>query len=54
MSGSILIVDDDKAHLSMLETIFTGWGFKTTGVEDGANAIEEVQGTVSMPNMWHC
>ena len=43
MSGSILIVDDDKAHLSMLETIFTGWGFKTTGVEDGANAIEEVQ-----------
>jgi len=43
MSGSILIVDDDKAHLSMLETIFTGWGYKTTGVEDGANAIEEVQ-----------
>ncbi|AMK11259.1 sigma-54-dependent transcriptional regulator [Pseudodesulfovibrio indicus] len=43
MSGSILIVDDDKAHLSMLETIFSGWGYTATGAEDGADAIEEVR-----------
>lgn len=43
MNGSILIVDDDKAHLSMLQTVLAGWGYKVSGVEDGADAIAGVQ-----------
>jgi len=43
MNGSILIVDDDQAHLSMLQTILSGWSYKVTGVEDGADAIASVR-----------
>lgn len=43
MSAKILVVDDDKAHLSMLETVLTGWGYAVVGVEDGADAIENVK-----------
>ncbi|MDW7773331.1 MAG: sigma-54 dependent transcriptional regulator [Desulfobulbaceae bacterium] len=43
MNGSILIVDDDKAHLSMLQTILSGWGYTVAGVEDGAEAITGVK-----------
>jgi two-component system response regulator HydG len=43
MKGSILIVDDDRAHLSMLETILAGWGYRVAGVEDGADAIAAVK-----------
>ena len=42
MKGEILIVDDDKAHLSMLNTVLNGWGFQTVEVEDGSDAINEV------------
>ncbi|HBU37334.1 MAG TPA: two-component system response regulator, partial [Planctomycetaceae bacterium] len=45
MSALILIVDDDKAHLSMLETMLKGWGYSVEGVEDGADAIEKVMET---------
>ena len=43
MNGSILIVDDDNAHLSMLKTILTGWHYEVTGVGDGADAIAAVR-----------
>jgi len=43
MNGEILIVDDDKAHLSMLRTVLKGWGYQTFGVEDGSDAISQVQ-----------
>ncbi len=43
MKGEILIVDDDGAHLSMLRTVLTGWGYQTAEVEDGADAITEVR-----------
>jgi two-component system response regulator HydG len=43
MKGEILIVDDDKAHLSMLHTVLNGWGFQTVEVEDGSDAINEVR-----------
>jgi len=43
MNGSILIVDDDKAHLSMLMTILEGWRYGVEGVEDGADAIARVR-----------
>ena len=45
MKGKILIVDDDKAHLSMLKTVLNGWGFQTVEVEDGSDAINEVHDT---------
>ncbi|MDD3620407.1 MAG: sigma-54 dependent transcriptional regulator, partial [Desulfobulbaceae bacterium] len=42
MKGSILVVDDDKGHLSMLRTILSGWGYEVTGAADGADAIAAV------------
>ena len=45
MTASILIVDDDKGHLSMLKTILAGWGHAVEGVEDGGNAIDKVRET---------
>lgn len=43
MKPTILVVDDDKAHLSMLQTILKGWGYTTEGVEDGGDAIDKVK-----------
>lgn len=43
MKATILIVDDDQAHLSMLTTILSGWGYATEGAEDGSEAIELVR-----------
>jgi two-component system response regulator HydG len=43
MKSEILIVDDDKAHLSMLKTVLKGWGYQTVEVEDGSEAIFQVQ-----------
>lgn len=43
MKGEILIVDDDSAHLSMLKTVLSGWGYQTTEVEDGSDAIYQVR-----------
>jgi two-component system response regulator HydG len=43
MSGSLLVVDDDRAHLAMLRTILGGWGYRVTGVEDGGEAIAAVR-----------
>jgi len=42
MNGSLLIVDDDSGHLSMLRTILDGWGYGVEGVEDGEDAISRV------------
>ncbi|MDY0351215.1 MAG: sigma-54 dependent transcriptional regulator [Desulfobulbaceae bacterium] len=42
MKGSILVVDDDKGHLSMLRTMLSGWGYEVTGAADGADAIAAV------------
>jgi two-component system response regulator HydG len=43
MKGEILIVDDDKSHLSMLRTILRGWNYLTVEVEDGKDAIQAVR-----------
>jgi two-component system response regulator HydG len=43
MKAEILIVDDDKAHLSMLKTVLKGWGYRTVEVEDGSEAIIQVR-----------
>ena len=43
ISGNILVVDDDRAHRTMLCTLLDGWGFSVEEADDGARAIERVQ-----------
>ena len=40
---SILIVDDDSTHRTMLRTLIGGWGYDIVEAEDGSTAIEKVQ-----------
>ncbi|PIE70069.1 MAG: two-component system response regulator [Deltaproteobacteria bacterium] len=40
---SILIVDDDTAHRTMLATLIKGWGYTITQAEDGSTAIDAVR-----------
>jgi two-component system response regulator HydG len=40
--GSILVVDDDRAHRTMLRTLLAGWGYAVQEADDGARAIEQV------------
>ena len=42
MWGNILVVDDDRAHRTMLRTLLGGWGFSVEEADDGARAIEKV------------
>ncbi len=41
--NSILVVDDDPAHRTMLRTLVTGWGYEVSEAEDGTVAIEKVR-----------
>jgi two-component system response regulator HydG len=43
MKGNILIVDDDKAHLSMLQTLLKSLSDSIECVTDGEDAIREAQ-----------
>jgi len=40
--NSILVVDDDPAHRTMLRTLLNGWGYNTSEADDGSTAIERV------------
>ena len=40
--NTILVVDDDNAHRTMLYTLLSGWGYEVTEADDGATAIEKV------------
>ncbi|MFC1839760.1 sigma-54-dependent transcriptional regulator [Thermodesulfobacteriota bacterium] len=40
---SILIVDDDTAHRTMLKTLLNGWGYSTEEADDGSTAIEKAE-----------
>ena len=40
--GTILVVDDDRAHRTMLRTLLGGWGYAVSEADDGARAIEKV------------
>ena len=40
---SILIVDDDSAHRTMLMTLVKGWGYEVTDADDGQTAIDLVE-----------
>ena len=40
---SILIVDDDLAHRTMLRTLIARWGYQVVDIDDGAGAIDAVK-----------
>jgi len=40
---TILVVDDDTAHRTMLRTLITGWGYILAEADDGEKAVEAVQ-----------
>jgi two-component system response regulator HydG len=41
--NTILIVDDDSAHRTMLRTLIGGWGYNIVEADDGSTAIEKVK-----------
>ena len=43
MTTSVLIVDDDPGHLSMLETLIQGWGYSVDRAEDGSVAVLKIK-----------
>ncbi len=40
--NTILVVDDDQAHRTMLRTLLSGWGYKIVEADDGKVAVEKV------------
>jgi two-component system response regulator HydG len=40
--SSVLVVDDDPAHRTMLRTLLAGWGYGIVEADDGSAAIERV------------
>ena len=40
---TVLVVDDDSAHRTMLRTLVGGWGYHIDEADDGSTAIEEVE-----------
>ncbi len=42
-SESILVVDDDQAHRTVLATLIAGWGYRVQEADDGQAAIEQVK-----------
>ena len=42
MKNTILVVDDDLAHRTMLSTLLGGWGFDVSEADDGGKAVEAV------------
>ena len=41
--NTVLVVDDDSAHRTMLQTLISGWGFDVTEADDGETAINAVR-----------
>jgi len=42
-NSTILIVDDDNSHRTMLRTLMGGWGYRVSEANDGSAAISMVQ-----------
>jgi two-component system response regulator HydG len=42
-NGTILVVDDDTAHRTMLRTLVGGWGYAIHEADDGGTAIDQVR-----------
>ena len=43
--STVLVVDDDSAHRTMLMTLIGGWGYAVSQADDGSTAIEKVKET---------
>jgi len=43
--NTILVVDDDSAHRTMLRTLISGWGYAVSEADDGSVAIEKIKET---------
>jgi len=41
-TNTVLVVDDDPAHRTMLRTLLTGWGYAVIEADDGSSAIDRV------------
>ncbi len=41
-NNTVLVVDDDPAHRTMLRTLLAGWGYGVLEADDGSTAIEKV------------
>ena len=41
--NTILVVDDDNAHRTMLRTLVGGWGYEIDDADDGAVAIDKIK-----------
>ena len=42
-NNTILVVEDDPAHRTMLRTLLTGWGYTVVDVGDGEGAVREAR-----------
>lgn len=40
---TVLVVDDDMAHRTMLKTLLRGWGYQISEADDGETAVEAVR-----------
>ncbi|MBW2094049.1 MAG: sigma-54-dependent Fis family transcriptional regulator [Deltaproteobacteria bacterium] len=38
--NTVLVVDDDQGHRTMLKTLLTGWGYAVAEADDGSTAVE--------------
>lgn len=52
MNNHILIVDDDKSHGLMLETLLKKWQFKISRAENGLEAVEKIKETPMIAYSW--
>ncbi|MDP2643833.1 MAG: sigma-54 dependent transcriptional regulator [Desulfobacterales bacterium] len=41
--NTVLVVDDDHSHRTMLKTLMGGWGYDVTEADDGSVAVEKVK-----------
>jgi two-component system response regulator HydG len=42
---TVLVVDDDSAHRTMLRTLIDGWGYAVSEADDGSTAVEKIRET---------
>ena len=41
--ATVLVVDDDAGHLSVLKTVIKSWGYRVEGADDGSKAVEKAK-----------
>jgi len=41
--STVLVVDDDEGHLSVVKTVIKSWGYDVEGADDGTKAVEKAK-----------